>query len=227
MQGRRRNGSWKEKPAPAALKVDRKKLPRTFNRKPAPWLQPIFDLPELSAQSMLSLRRDVLNLSREDAARVLRVRRNTIWDWETGTRRPPFSAYLALRCLADSVRRSNLPIDPATDLSAPDPAQLAAKLVPDASLGYRGRVLHMQARMQAFSSVYNAAWHVRNSWFGPTMRQQESVWRLVNEMVRELRNCADFEALLYALADALTLSPQGVPWKDDSERAYKRTRMEK
>lgn len=222
MRGRRKGPAKDQAPKRAAKK--RPRLPRTFNRTPPQWLQAITDLPNVNAETMLRIRRDVLNLSRADAARTLRVRNNTIWDWETGTRRPPFSAYLALRCLADSSRRSLLPIDPATDLQAPDAALLVPILEKEAVSGTQGRALQMQARMRAFSSIYNAAWLVRDSWYGPSMRRQQSVWALVNALVRELRQCADFEALLYSLADALTASPQGVPWKDDGERYARRQR---
>src|SRR5689334_16630493 len=83
----------------------RKRVPRTFDRHPKPWLKQFLEFDDLTSERMLNVRRDVLNLSRADAARLLRVARNTIWDWETGYRRAPFSAYLALRLIADSVRR--------------------------------------------------------------------------------------------------------------------------
>ena len=224
-QGRRRPGSWK-KPQPGQRTTERRKLPRTFNRKPAQWLQVVFDLPDASPDALLSIRRDALNLSREDACRVLRISRNTLWDWETGRRRPPYSAYLALRCLAENVRRSTVPIDPAHDITAPDPGPLAAMLEAERTAGERGRVRLLQERMRAFTSIYNAAWLVRDSWYGPTMRRQESVWVLVTTLIRELRQCADFEGLLYALADALTASPRGVPWQDGSERSTRRARAQ-
>ncbi len=210
----------------AKEKRERPRLPRTFTRKSPAWLNSVLDLPQISGQEMLSLRRDVLNLSREDAARVLRVRRNTIWDWETGTRRPPFSAYLALRCLAESAKRSLLPIDPASDLRPPDPALLLPMLEAEARAGVQDRMLRLQARMQVFSSVYNAAWHVRDAWHGSAMRRQENVWLLLNAFLRELRGCQDFEALLYAVAHALTLSPLGVPWKENCERSWRKWRKE-
>lgn len=208
---------------PGRQKKQRAKLSRTFNRTPAPWLQAVLNLPELTADGIFRLRHDELNLSRQDAARILRVNRNTIWDWESGTRRPPFSAYLALRVLADNAKRSVFPIVSA-EAAAPDAAKLAAMLEPEGRFGASGRVRQLEARMRAFNSIYSAAWLVRDSWFGPTMRRQEKVWGLVNALVRELRETGDHEALLYALADSLTCSPHGVPWKDGSELAGWRLR---
>lgn len=94
-------------PAVATAKETRKRkrLPRGFNRRAKPWLQPMLELEEPTDERMLKVRRDVLGLSRADASRLLRVARNTIWDWETGYRRAPFSAYLALRLVADAAKR--------------------------------------------------------------------------------------------------------------------------
>jgi transcriptional regulator with XRE-family HTH domain len=214
----------------------RKNIPRTFNRHPKPWLQPILDLPKPTGERLFKLRHEVLGLSRADTARLLRIARNTLWDWETGVRQPPFSAYLALRLLAemgrslgsfDPWKRSRLmtraenalasnviPFESrAIALAEPSLAELLPRIALESRAGYRGRVRQLQERMSVFSSIYNGAWLVRDSWYGPAMRRQECVWRFVNVLARELQDCHDYEALIYAVADALTCSPHGVPWE--------------
>jgi DNA-binding transcriptional regulator YiaG len=98
--------------ARTSVKPKRKKLPRTFDRSPKPWMQPVLELPKHTSGEMLAVRREVLGLSRADAARLLRVARNTIWDWETGYRSAPFSAYALLRVLADQGRHRGAAPDP-------------------------------------------------------------------------------------------------------------------
>jgi DNA-binding transcriptional regulator YiaG len=209
----------------------RKKIPRTFNRRPRQWLNVLLEMPDVTSESFVALRHGVLNLSRSDVSRLLRVARNTVWDWETGYRSAPFSAFLALTLLRESQRLVDsvdpwrrAPLSGAADarmLSGLRELQPVAPLVDDllpridraSRAGRRGRILLLQERMKTFSSIYNAAWHVRDAWHGSELRRQEVIWRFVQVLVCELRQCRDFEALIYAVADALYASPQGVPWE--------------
>jgi len=83
---------------------------KRVNRTPAhdayiaAWSQPYMKIPQADGEEFFRLRRFVLNLSRADVARLLRVAKNTIWDWETNRRRLPFSAFFALRLIAESLR---------------------------------------------------------------------------------------------------------------------------
>ncbi|MEO8717900.1 MAG: hypothetical protein ABI423_06730 [Burkholderiales bacterium] len=70
----------------------------------AAWSQPYMQIPQADGERFFELRRHVLQLSRADVARLLRVAKNTVWDWETDRRRVPFSAFFALRLIADSLR---------------------------------------------------------------------------------------------------------------------------
>lgn len=214
----------------------RKNIPRTFDRRPKAWLSSILELPAHTSERMLNVRKEVLGLSRADASNLLRVARNTIWDWETGYRRAPFSAYLAMRLLADLQRQQSssdpwrfvaAPADhleqaappsaalPLVALAAPDlPAAMASAIQQYDRGGRRSRAVRLRQRMLTFSAIYNAAWLVRDSWLGPSLRRQARVWEFVKTLARELQTCSDYEALLYAVADSLTLSPHGLPWEE-------------
>lgn len=214
----------------------RKNIPRTFNRRPKPWLSPVLELPDYTSERMLNVRKEILGLSRADAARLFRVARNTIWDWETGYRRAPFSAYLAMRLLADSMKRQSSSdpwlqagspsaaiagagdvageLAPVT-LAAPDLASVMAGAAQVGRLGWRSRAIRVKERMRQFHAIYNAAWLVRDSWHRHALSRQERVWNFVNVLAKELRSCSDYEALIYAVADSLTSSPHGLPWEGD------------
>lgn len=209
----------------------RKKIPRTFNRRYKRWLNPVLDLPAPISSDFYKLRHDVLSLSRADVMRALRVSRNAVRDWETGYRRLPFSAFLALRLLAqvlgfgpdaDAVAA---PADPAAlelamppagaawSVAPPDLADAVSGAARDQRRGRKSRAIELQQRMKAFGGIYNAAWLVRDSWHGSALRRRERVWKFANVLARELQQCRDCEALIYAVADALTSSPNGVPWE--------------
>lgn len=77
----------------------------------------------------------------------------------------------------------------------------------------RQRAAQVRRRMAAFHAVYNAAWHVRAAYFGRPEARQRRVLALADAVRHELAATDDPEALLYAIADALTNSPHGVPWE--------------
>ena len=67
--------------------------------------------------------------------------------------------------------------------------------------------------MLKFSAIYNAAYHVRASYFLRDAKLQEAAARLVFVVLEELPRAEDKEACLFAIADALYCSPHGVPWE--------------
>jgi hypothetical protein len=77
----------------------------------------------------------------------------------------------------------------------------------------RERATELQARMAAFSAIYNAAYMVRDAYFGPDARRRQMIMRCIAVLLEELRATTDYEACLFALADALYASPVGVPWE--------------
>jgi hypothetical protein len=89
----------------------------------------------------------------------------------------------------------------------------STQIEPARRKGRRGRVNELRERMRAFSAIYNAGYMVRLSYFGSEERQRDAVMELVAVMLQELRSTQDYEALLFAVADALYASPLGVPWE--------------
>jgi len=77
----------------------------------------------------------------------------------------------------------------------------------------RERAAEMRERMQAFSALYNGAWMLRDSFWGPAARQREMAERLLRVFAEELKRSEDFEACLFALADAVTCGRLGTPWE--------------
>lgn len=77
----------------------------------------------------------------------------------------------------------------------------------------RERSNELRARMAAFSAIYNAGYIVRDAYFGPDQRQRETVMQFIAVLLQELRATSDYEACLFAVADALYASPLGVPWE--------------
>lgn len=75
------------------------------------------------------------------------------------------------------------------------------------------RAKRLRARMLQFNKIYNLAWHVRSAQHGREGWRQDKVERLKNALLKELQKCKDPEALLYAVADALTAYPNGLPWE--------------
>ncbi len=77
----------------------------------------------------------------------------------------------------------------------------------------RERSAELRERMRAFSGIYNAGYMLRDSFFGPDARRREKCEALLRVFGEELRRSDDYEAALYALADAITASPLGCPWE--------------
>ncbi len=86
----------------------------------------------------------------------------------------------------------------------------------DEGSGYespRTRAAKLRARMLQFHRIYNAAWMVRYAQFGRADYRQEKIDKFVAVLKKELEQCDDTEALIYAVADALTAYPRGCPWE--------------
>jgi hypothetical protein len=77
----------------------------------------------------------------------------------------------------------------------------------------RERASELKERMQGFSRIYNAGWMLRDSYFGPDARRREMVERFLAVMAEEARGTQDYEALLFAAADAVTCGSHGCPWE--------------
>lgn len=77
----------------------------------------------------------------------------------------------------------------------------------------RARAIKLRARMLQFHSIYNAAWHVRFAQHGRPLFRTDKIAEFVEVLRRDLEHCEDPEALIYAVADALTAYPRGLPWE--------------
>lgn len=78
----------------------------------------------------------------------------------------------------------------------------------------RERAAKLRARMFAFNAIYNAAYMVRYTQHGRPDYRADQVKKFLRVLERELQNCEDPEALIFAIADALTSFPGGgTPWE--------------
>lgn len=77
----------------------------------------------------------------------------------------------------------------------------------------RQRAAQLRGRMTKFSSIYNAAWMVRHYQHAAGKPLEKAINDLCAVLARELEQATDKEALLYAVAESLTISPYGVPWE--------------
>jgi len=77
----------------------------------------------------------------------------------------------------------------------------------------RQRAAKLRGRMLKFSSIYNAAWMVRHYQHTAAKPLEKAINDFCVVLARELDQAADKEALLYAVAESLTISPYGVPWE--------------
>lgn len=77
----------------------------------------------------------------------------------------------------------------------------------------RQRAARLSERMTKFRRVYNAAWMVRHYQHASGQPLKKAVSDFCVVLVLELESAKDQEALIYAVAHSLTLSPYGVPWE--------------
>ncbi len=91
--------------------------------------------------------------------------------------------------------------------------RLPDAVLPVGRIGKRERAAKLEARMLAFSAIYNAAASVRDSWHGSEERRRQCAERMAEAIVAALQSAEDREAAIYAVADALYCSPLGVPWE--------------
>ncbi len=171
-------------------------------------------MPEPTAQEFRDLRRQTLNLSRQQCAGLLRLCKGTIDGWEHGLSRIPFSAYLALHLLSDGHRSRFRVLF--SDNSAPPAGAEPFPVEPQEQYkSGRERANMLRERMHRFASIYNAAWGVRDAAFGGNQdRKRGNIETFAEVLMKELWNCDDPEALIYAVADAIMANTRGgVPWE--------------
>ena len=75
------------------------------------------------------------------------------------------------------------------------------------------RAVKLRARMAQFTEIYEAAWMVRHAQHGKPEYRQKKVEKFMSVLKVEMENCRDPEALMFAVADAITAFPYGVPWE--------------
>ena len=72
----------------------------------------------------------------------------------------------------------------------------------------------LRARMMKFKTLYSAAWFVRYaSASNRSDYRQQKIDAFWNAVLKQLKDCDDREALLYAVADSITAFPHGLPWE--------------
>lgn len=133
----------------------------------------------------------LLQLSAPEIAKLCGVDRTTAVRWQKGKARVPAAA---LKLVTMKVQGA-LP---------GEGEQFESKTV---------RAAKLRARMLHFHDIYNEAWWVRMAQHGAPHYRREKVDRFIKILRRELENCEDPEALILAVADALTAFPHGVPWE--------------
>lgn len=75
------------------------------------------------------------------------------------------------------------------------------------------RAVKLRARMSKFSAIYQAAWMVRYTQHSNPEVRQAKVEMFMRTLRSAMEKCRDQEALMFAVADALTSFPYGVPWE--------------
>jgi transcriptional regulator with XRE-family HTH domain len=130
--------------------------------------------------------------SPDDIARLCGVSPSTAAKWKRGDSRTPVAALKLLTFWSEGL----LPNDEGKMCESP-----------------RVRAVKLRARMLEFNDIYNAAWFVRASDHGSPDYRAEKVVRFMKTLRLELENCRDPEALIFAIADALTAFPHGLPWE--------------
>lgn len=77
----------------------------------------------------------------------------------------------------------------------------------------RHRAHDLRERMAKCSSIYNAAWMVRYYRYTSSLALNQAIIKFCCVLAQELEQTKDKEALIYAVADSLTLGPHGLPWE--------------
>lgn len=116
---------------------------------------------------------------------------------------------LPIRKLRSSGTRSPILPLPLSGAHSPTPTSVSLSRFESR----RERALALRNRMAGFSIIYNAAWHVRNSQHGDKERRDLNAKRFAAVLERELENCKDPEALIFAVADSLTSFNSELPWE--------------
>ncbi len=71
----------------------------------------------------------------------------------------------------------------------------------------------MRGRMLKFDEVYNAAWMLRSAQHGSEENKTEQVHKFIAVLRSAIDKGDDPEALIFAVAEAITAFPYGVPWE--------------
>lgn len=77
----------------------------------------------------------------------------------------------------------------------------------------RQRAAKLSERMTKFRRIYNAAWMVRHYQHASGQPLKKAISEFCTALALELESAKDQEALIYAVAHSLTLSPYGMPWE--------------
>ena len=91
--------------------------------------------------------------------------------------------------------------------------QMAGSNLAPTRTSSRQRANQLRGRMAKFSSIYNAAWMVRHYQHTAAKPLEKAINDFCAVLAGELEQATDKEALLYAVAESLTISPYGVPWE--------------
>ncbi len=75
------------------------------------------------------------------------------------------------------------------------------------------RAVKLRGRMSQFNAIYQAAWMVRYTQHSRADIRQAKVDAFMRALKIEMEHCRDPEALMFAVADAITAFPYGVPWE--------------
>src|SRR5581483_6923385 len=113
-------------------------------------------------------------------------------------------------------RRTGTGLQPTTGVYSPMLKGISNASAPSMEGRFRSRrerANELRERMAACSAIYNAAWLVREAYFGPDERRRRTVEALLRTFADELRKTQDYEAVVFAMVDALYCSPSGVPWE--------------
>lgn len=77
----------------------------------------------------------------------------------------------------------------------------------------RERAQELRGRMGKFHEIYNAACMLRSAQHSSDGNKTEQVQKFIAVLRRAIDQGNDPEALIFAVADAITAFPYGVPWE--------------